>query len=268
MSGITDKVKAKLTVNNVASVAIIYPTEDPSQVFHCEYDEGYPTVVFRRKDNPMGGNWIGPLAASDRGPKDTLRRELEEELVLSGPPADQSELVDLGLLDQVDPNEAVPGKSSVVIDPNDACTLDKIRSYIQRALRPWGSYYHHVPKAVFDTADSQNKKGDISTFVCCWLAALGPGVWSQLELLQKKYGNLTNEGYTRITSLSEIVRDGRLIAWGHRQAYYDFWMTRGLTQACLVPRIEGILSIYAGPIPRSYQEVLRNYDVLRTPFTK
>ncbi len=218
----------KTTVNNVASVAIIYPSDDPRKVFLCEYDQGYPSAVFRGMYNPPGGNWIGPLAASDSGPRDTIERELKEELVLLG----------------------------------------RIRSYIQRALRPWGSYYHLVPKAVFDSADPQNKRGDTSTFVCCWIAPLGTKVWFHLGRLQAKYGNLTNEGYTRITSFDEVLDGRRRFAWGHSQEYKDFWNMHGLRHRTpSLSRNGDITSEYAGPVPETYKEVLRYYHVLRTPFT-
>ncbi|HLB32429.1 MAG TPA: hypothetical protein VJL27_02650 [Patescibacteria group bacterium] len=256
----------KVTVNNVASVAIIYPEIDPTRVFLCQYDDGYPAVVFRGMYNPIGGNWIGPLAVSDQGPRCTIKRELQEELVLGGPPADRQELVSLGLVDQIDADEKVSGETTVGADPNDAWTLIQIRSSIQEALRPWGSYYHLAPKAVFDASDTLNKRGDTSTLVCCWLAPLGPEVWSHLARLQTKYGNLTNEGYTRVTSLDEIVDEGRMIAWGHRQAYCDFWMSKNLTHEQDVRCIESIQSRYVGPIPASYDEILTRYHVLRTPF--
>ena len=257
----------KPTVNNVASVAIIYPRDDPEQVFLCEYDSGYRAVVFRGMYNPPGGNWIGPLAASDRGPLDTIRRELKEELVLGGAPADRLELVSLGLVDQVDPNEKVQGGTLVNVDPNDARMLGRIRSSIQKALQPWGSYYHLVPKAVFDAVDLMNKRGPTSTLVCCWLAPLGPKTWSHLARLQDKYDNLTNEGNTRITSLDAIVSGRRLIAWGHTRGYCDFWVSYGLMRAKDVHRIAVIQSDYVGPILETYKEILSRYNVLRPPFT-
>lgn len=72
----------KQPIRSISAVGIIYHEDNPAEVFFEMKDETHPDTTARGKLCPIGGNWLGPEAAADRGPFDTLAREIREELSL------------------------------------------------------------------------------------------------------------------------------------------------------------------------------------------
>src|SRR5437016_3959511 len=85
--------------NHVCAVAIIHPEDDPGKVL-AEVKVGYPVKVFENGVNLIGGNWGFPDQADHRGPLDTLRAQLFDELTLTPKLKNTGKLVELGIITQ------------------------------------------------------------------------------------------------------------------------------------------------------------------------
>ncbi len=89
--------------------------------------------------------------------------------------------------------------------------------------------------------------------------------WAALVFLQQKFGNLSNESLTLITSLSEIVRTNTKTAFAHDRVLQRFFLTQGLKEAHDLPLVPTLKSLEAGkPLP-TYRDYLEQYDVSRKP---
>ena len=83
------------------------------------------------------------------------------------------------------------------------------------------------PKQYRIRSDPENKRDGYSSVVSYWGVALNEA-WKKVNNLQKKFGNLSNESITVITSLSEIVNPGSKFAFGHDKPIQEFFLSYGL----------------------------------------
>jgi len=254
---------SKQKVNGIAAVGIIYAASNPTKIFIEVKDDGHPIKLVRRQLCPIGGNWIGERAKPDANPLVTFRRELDEELSFDRPIRDAGELV---LLGQADSEVFAPTPDpSICPDQDDINKLVHIKSVIESLAVPFGDFINTVPKAVLDEADPDNKRDGFASLVSYFAIGLGEQDWAMLVALQKKFGNLSNESITLITTLDEIIRTDTKTAFGHDRVMQRFFLGYGQELAKDLPMVLGLESEYVGVSMETYAEYLARYDVLKHP---
>ncbi|MEK9173236.1 MAG: hypothetical protein AAB594_01525 [Patescibacteria group bacterium] len=263
MSEKNDNANAKPKVNNIASVGIIYRESNPAEIFLEEKDGGYPVKLFQNCLCPIGGNWIGEIAKSDKNTFSTFRREIEEELSLSNGAASNLELNLLGIISKEKEHLVSHGQRKP--EARDAESLSKVKEEIKKLAAAFGDFMISVPKSLLDQADPKNKLNGLSSLVSYWLVPLSEESWQTLKALQKKYSNLSNESQTRITALDEIVKTKKRIAFGHDRAFQKFFLSRGLNDANKMPIVSDIGVEEIGQPLDSYQEYLVGFEISKKP---
>ncbi|GEM_PF-1736290 len=250
-------------VANVASLGIIYRASNPREIFIEIKDGGYPMKAFQWCLCPIGGNWLGDRARADKNPYDTFVREFGEEFSLEKPRASTFELQ---LLDT--PHEAetyVTPVNSVPIEEQDRLMLHHIRSAVTTHTWPFADYLVSVPRAVLDKVDPENRRDSYASLFSYWEVGLDDERWNRLVVLQQKFGNLSNESITIVTSLDEILRMRPQTAFGHHAALQDFFLQAGYAEAVHYPLFEGIECMHMGQPLSTYEEYLERYDILKKP---
>ena len=249
----------------MSSVAIIARAFDPGQIFIEAKDDGHPIKLVRRTLCLIGGNWIGEAAKNDPNPLATVRREVcTEELSLEKPTVSTLELT---LLDD-QPAGAFEYKvpvNPVEISPNDQDDLGFIKAEIWNTLAPFGTYLNTVTREAMTAADPENKRDGFTTLSCYWVSLLREGAWTRLERLQKKFGNLSNESITLITSADEIVEKKTRGAFCHEQPLQAFFLSMGVQNAKNMTITPQQTSVYAGPALASYDDYLAKYEIAKHP---
>lgn len=259
----------RLTVNHIASVVIVYKKSDPSQIFIEIKDDTHPLKAVRLKLCPIGGNWIGESGKNDKCPKDTLIREIREELSFVKTTRTSDELL------QCIANASVATSEREVFDPvvaslltpteQEIWKLNEIREIICHFSVPFGDFFVTLPRSVFDRFDPENKRDGFSPLITYFECGLEDEWWNALVALQQKFGNLSNESITLITSLDRIVDSPIYSAFGHEHGLKAFFLRQGFAKAIDFPLIDGIGGYYAGVPLESYEEYLRRYEVLKKP---
>ena len=254
----------KQCVNNVASVGLIIRKADPSQIFIEVKDDGYPMKAFRRTLCPIGGNWIGEAARYDRSTLNTFHRELREELLLEKHTASTLELKLLGHIPD-DNFYNVPTKEQIATE-DEVRLLEELKQVMIENCIPFGDYINVVTKEVLDLADPKNESDGFTSLVSYWIVALNEAYWQNLTKLQNRFGNLSNESITVITTLDEIVREGVKIAFGHDRVLQQFFLCYGLELARNIQLIDGIFSQEVGKPMASYKDYLEKYEIKKKPY--
>jgi len=252
------------TINNFCGVVMAVRAEDPGQFFIELKDDGYPMKVFCRHMCPIGGNWIGKLAIFDNNPLGTLRREMNEELCLEKPVASTLELKLLGQITEV--NTYKMPKSKYIPTEEENKHFIMLKQIIADSCAPFGDYLVTVPDEVLNK-DPQNKIKGYRYISSYWVAVLREKDWIKLSNFQSKFGNLSNESLTLITSLNEVIKTGTKFAFGHDTAVRDIFLAFGLEEAKQLPMVDGTYAERVGSTMCTYTEYQKKYDVLRTPFT-
>lgn len=254
----------KIRVNNICGVGIIYRSANPSEIFIEVKDDGYPQKLMRRKLCPIGGNWIGERAKQDNNPHGTYARELGEELTFERPIRDSVELSLLGQA-EVETFNPAPAPQEIPTEAERMLLQNIKMQFINNAL-PFADFVNTVSKAALDSADPENKRDGYAALASYYMSGISEETWLALLKLQKRFGNLSNESITLITSLNEIVRTGAKTAFGHDRALKAFFLRMGLEDAMNFPLLgEGVDGVWAGrPLP-DYDEYLKRYDVLKKP---
>jgi hypothetical protein len=254
---------AKRLFTNIYSVGFIYPRTHPSDVFIEIKDDGHPTKLVRGQLCPPGGNWIGDGALKDYGPLDTFRREINEEISFDRPIQNSLELMQMGMADM----ELFVPKPAPLFKPtkDDIEWLNHIKAVICESATPFGMYENIVTKAAIDKVDPENKKDGFTTLTCYWLVPLSDVDWKILGKLQRKFGNLSNESITMVTSLPEILSSRTRFAFGHDFAYRKFLLSMGISFGREIPSVYGVESSYVGQILSNYDEFLEIFDIAKKP---
>lgn len=237
-----------LEVTNIASAAFIFCRDTPIEIFLEKKDNSYPMKEVRGQLFPIGENWIGDNAARDKSPLDTVERAIKEELTFERPKRSTKELAQLGLAEQVVcPPATLPNG---IVCETDKRLLGLVRAQMISSLLPFGGYINAMP--------------NFSTLVFYWLVPLPIEYFIVLQRLQLRFGNLSNESTTVITSLGQIIDTGAKMGLGHDKALRDFWLSLGYTAAKELQTPEGITSKLVGQ-SQDYQDILKEFDVKTTP---
>lgn len=255
----------KRTVNNIASVGIIYRESDPRQIFIDIKDGGYPIKAFRWMHCPIGGNWIGESARYDLNPQHTFFRELAEELLLKKQKTSTQEMNLLGFTPDLD-TYVVP-KKDVAPTAEDYETLVRLKMAFVKAAEPFGNFLVTVPKSVLDRNVPDNTRPGYSSLFPYWLVPVKKKEWTMLTALHEKFGNLSVESIAVITTLDEIIATNRYTCCGHDRVMQEFFIQMGLPNAEKYPLLDGISCEKMGMPFNSYKDYTEHYIILRTPFT-
>lgn len=254
---------AKIRVNGVAAVGIIYRASNPSQIFLEVKDDGHPIVHARRKLCFIGGNWIGEHAKKDQNTLDTFRREFNEEITFERPLRNSLEYALLGVASEE--NFAPTPDPSMVPDADDSFALASVKETILRKTLLFADYINTIPKAVLDAADPGNTRDGFSGLVTYFQVGLHESAWKQLAALQQKFNNLSNESVTIMTSLGEILERGMQFAFAHDRVMRDFFFSHGISEAKNMPVVKGTESLRLGVPILAYEEYVERYDIARRP---
>jgi len=248
-----------IPISNIGVVGIIIRGKKPREVLLEIKDDGSPKKAWQRHINPIGGSW----KPQDQNPLDTLRRELKEELSIA---KGCFRPVKLHLLDQKPQGEFYPvATNGPPPTSEDWCSLNYIKQVIAERYAPFGDYIITVSQAVLDSADPDNAHVGYSVIHSYWIAVLNEEEWNNLTALQEKFGNLSNEAVTVITTVDEIVKTGIKTAFGHDQPLKEMFLSFGLPLAQQYPLIDGIKCRMVGPPMISYKEYLNHYNIVRKP---
>lgn len=256
----------KTPVTNIASVGIVYRASDPRQIFAEIKDDGYPIKLGRRKLCFIGGNWIGEPAKNDLGPIDTFRREFDEEISFDRPVRNSKEYVLLSIAGQ---ESFAPTNVKIAPTSSDIEALHSFKQAVSAICAPFAICCNAVSKKALDEADPENKRDGFTSLVWYWKAAINERLWATLKELQEKFGNLSNESITVITSSDEVAKNGLKGLFGHDQVLRRFLAVEGYkTESSKIPIQEGIESTLMQPmqpIQSTYENILKFYDVAKKP---
>lgn len=248
-------------IRHIASVIVVYRATDPSQIYIDIKDDGLPVKVFRRTLCPVGGNWIGNAAASDRSPLETAKRELLEEISFERPARSMLELKQLGLADQ----EVMASTS--IQDPKpsavDIASLEDLKHKMVSGLEAFGDYIVSVSADTFKIGDPDNQTGAMEFLVSYYTVGLREADWTMLTSLQRRFGNLSNESISTICSLKEIAGSKVHCAYGHEWALGDFFKSYGF--ADVLDAVPCTSAKRIGLPLASYTEYEKQFDIARKP---
>ncbi len=253
----------KTPITNISAVGIIYRASNPSQIFIEVKDDGHPIKLVRRQLCPIGGNWIGEAAKEDSNTFATFQRELNEELSFDRPIRNAEELALMGMAEAA--TFAPTPLSGVEITTQNIQDLNQLKETIRRSAVGFGDFLNTVPKSAMDAVDPTNKRDSFTTLASYYTVGLGENDWHRLHMLQKKFGNLSNESITTVTSLDEIIRTKTRTAFGHDRVLQIFWRLAGFEDAKRLPLVPGLMSEIMGMPFYSYDEYLEQYDVAKKP---
>jgi hypothetical protein len=256
------KIKPKKKANHISSVGIIHRKKAPLQVLGEKKDGGHPIKHARGKLCLIGGNLTD---AGDRNTKHTFIREVNEEFSLSNRPIrDANELKSLGIA-ETGKFEPTSLREGAIILPEDIADLEFVKQAISSSAVPFGDYLITVPKSVLDSDDPSNTRLGFTTLSSYWRVPLNEDVWNCAVRLQKKYGNLSNESETLITSCQKIIEEVFYFAFGHGRAMKDFFSSKRANVKDF-PLVPGLTSVHVGMPLSSYEEYLELYEIERHPF--
>lgn len=256
-------IKPRRAIRNIASVGIIFRQSNPSQIFLEMKDDGHPIKLVRRQLCFIGGNWIGEEARKDRGPLDTFRRELIEEISFERPIRDSVELALLGLADAESFMPAPALRNMVTED--DRTWLQEFKWAACDNCVPFGDFINTVTKAALDAADPENERDTFTGLICYWAVPLNESCWHELGYLQHKFGSLSNESISVVTSLQELVKNRTKTAFGHDRVLQRFFLAYGLKEAGSLSLVDGVESEHVGTTLASYSDYMERYEILRKP---
>jgi hypothetical protein len=260
--------RGKIPVNKIAACAIIYSVVEPWRMFIERKTADYPVKVFANMLCLPGGNWVGEAAKADANPLATLRRELGEEFRLAVSEAKKDEMASLGFAAGADGHDLQRGTEATA---DDIECFETLKYAMYAAITPFIDMLITIPKAVFDSADSENKRGDTTVLASYFTIGLEKSDWDDLVRLQEKYGNLSNESETLLVTFTELVmnRNKLEVSWGHDRALYDFFIAHshevGCEQYYNIPLLGGIPTRALGAPLASYDEYKELYEIARQP---
>jgi len=254
----------KRSVSNMASTVIIYQESNPSNIFLEMKDDTHPIKLVRGQLCTVGGNWIGDNAKNDRNPLHTLEREIDEEWVFTRPMRDGKELFLLGMANNNRKFEPTP-ISDLKVTMGDEQNLMHVKLRVALTAKPCGDFINTIPRAVLDGADPENRRDGFSVLISYFMVGLSDDTWKVLKKLQNKFGNISAESVSVMTSLDEIVNNGTNTAFGHDQVLQRFFLSHGLKKAKRLPIVEGIESVPIGMPRANYADYLKEIDILRKP---
>lgn len=211
------------------SAAVLIVAEDGTRLFAERKVDLPKPKAFDKGLCLIGGNWVGPKAAGDQGPRATLLRELEEELDLAREDVVRRDR-ELGEILNIEPGRRVV-KGVGHVSAEDRKALSEIVIAIKERLERFGDFRVRVAEGLFSPGSNAlfdpTKEGPGMTFLnSVFVAKLPEEVFARIERLQKKYGSLSNEAQTEVFSAAQTHREAVHGAWGYDTIVRDFFASR------------------------------------------
>ena len=253
---------SKIPVNHIAAVGVIHRAQDPREIFTEMKDRGHPMPMARGRLCCIGGNWIGPDAKGDRGPRGTFTRAMEQEISFDRPVRSATGRELLGLAK--DEHFAPTPISGIQVTANDEAHLCMLKQGITELAQPFGDFVTTISTSVLDAADPGNTREGFSFLGSYFAVPLPEDVWSVMLALQEKFGNLSNSSMSLVTSLDQIIATNT--RWfAHDRVMQQFFREMGFVAAEQLPLVPGISSVRVGIPLDTYAEYLDRYDVAKMP---
>lgn len=233
---------------------------------------GYPREIFVGKGLLPGGNWVGKSALLDGSPLGTFRREIWEELSFGNPSINSDEMNSLFGTGHLGHE---PKPRNITATPKDEEALKKVVSAIKKLTTPFAAFLQKIDRVVFDMGNPKNEAGHYKGLVSVFSVHLPDDIWFLLVDLQEKYGNLSNESQSLITSFWEIKRRGIQLGWGHDQILETFFFEElfnrfETTSPSGTPENEEISLMPYTEVGRQvfcdkYEKYLKNFEPAKVP---
>ena len=252
----------KQKVGNFSSVGIIHRAVCPAHVFIEAKTPGYPRKVFVGKCLLPGGNWVGKFALDDASPIGTYRREIGEELSFGNPAVDPNEM---SILFGDSHQGFEPKPRDIVATLEDIATLKTIVDAISANARPFGAFFQHTERRLFDMGDPRNTASSYCGVVSVFSVPLPDDEWFALLELQLKYGNLSNESQSIVTSVWEMTKNSIQTAWGQDRVLQKFWGDSGFDKEAAGMSLMPYSTTKEVDFSNTYDDLLRSFDVERVP---
>lgn len=240
-----------MRISGISAVAIPFRESQPWEIFAELKDGTYPW--FPNHLCFLGGNWGDAPSINDKNPKDTLLREIKEELDLRKPGE----------------NYLAPRNAVTILD-EDVELLDSLVGIISASLRPMGDYLQTIPKEVFHAQDPERaaKKNpqDFKGICSYYIAPLTDTAWGELLGLHAKFGRLSTESCDHPISLDNMVRNGLKWIYAHGPAARDFFAVNTRRHDYLrMPMVKGVTGENIGMPLGSYDDYRNLYDIEKDP---
>jgi hypothetical protein len=144
--------------------------------------------------------------------------------------------------------------------------LQEIKRAVVTAARPYGDFINVIDSSALKRADPSRNYSTFSVLVSYFTAALDEETWKKIEVLQSKFGNISAESISTITSLDDIVHEQMHVAFGHDQVLRHFFRSNGYAQqANQMVIVPDILSLQVGMPREHYTEYLAEMEIMRKP---
>jgi hypothetical protein len=246
-------------VANVAAVFLGYNLDAPDKIFTQIKDGGYPNKAVQHRMCPTGGNWVG--AANCKSPLQLVVLETDQEMTFN-PETDLSEIKKLGL------GSITSAASNALLQvptKDDISTLELIKSAFIANMRPHDLRVNFFPTETIRHYDPSSTKTGFNVAVCTFTSGIDKYLWAELERLNRTYGRVLNEGYSAAISLRQILERGMEAAFAHGHFYKDFFISHGCAGAGDFVLQPYTRSEYVSPVPGSFQELLKAFEVAKMP---
>ena len=255
--------KHKRIVEHIASCAIIYREKNPAELLVEKKDSTYPIASFRNHLSLIGGHWLGKEAIGDNSPLDTLKRELKEEFSLHSGAHSTKEMKILGSVRKAR-MYLVPKKRKNP-PPEHEKNLKSLLHFFMKKNIPLGDYLHSLSKKQFGFPRGNSSVPYFTTIDSYHIIPVPEKHWQNLLFLQKIYGNISNESFTRVVSLQNILTKKMKFIPVHERALYDFFRHMRVKQWKKFPRGDTIKNKLLGPVRNSYGKYLADFEVIAKP---
>lgn len=232
----------KPTLNVIASAVIIFRELNPAWVFLESKPANYHIVSFRNHLCPFGGDWgRNTRGRMDRNPKETVAREINEELSLER------------------------SLRHPLMTPSDIPALADIRDEILQNLTPFGDFFQIIPAKILQKSDPEARAQDRAAIISYWTSGITEDCWARLVYLQNKFGNVCTEGTSMVISLGQILAAKIPFSWGSDQVMREFfWFRHGFNAAERLPLFPEISMRRMGwASHETYREYLNKYNFLQ-----
>ncbi len=248
-------------IHNCSATGIIHQASAPANLLLDVKTPGYPILTYVGAGLLPGGNWVRPNATNDRTPLGTYRREILEELTLENAAFDQEEMNELfgkGHLGHA------PTARNIKATSEDKQILADIVTVIHSRAKPYGAFIQTVEKSIFNMKNPQNKQGRYEGLCHVFTVPLSDQEWSSLVDLQHRFGNISNEAQSMVTSLEDIIAKNIPIGWGQDRILKKFFKEHGLSEADQMLLMSNTQAEQVS-FENSYDEVLKRYQVEKIP---
>jgi hypothetical protein len=192
----------------------------------------------------------------------TYIREIQEELSFGNPAVDPKEMDVLFGKGHVGHPPALRDIHPI---PEDEVALTKLVQSVLLHATPFGAFVATAERSVLDMGNPKNKMGDYSGLVSVFSVPLPDDEWFALVDLQAKFGNLSNESQSIVTSIWEIAEKGFKIAWGQDRILRDFFSQHGFSKEADTMLLMPYTRVHEVSFCDTYEGYMREYDIDKIP---